>query len=104
MHHVSKFDVLISKGLAGSAEFIAWMKNEKTRLSDSSSHTGPSCSPTEILYSYIHDFISSNPFTDFLDGRDSDVDYKPNSLMDLEFFDFPVTFLIYLLNRIQSFH
>lgn len=90
VHHMTKFDVQISKGLAGSSEFMKWLSDEKKRLSNTSINHDPSCSPTKLLFSYIQDFISNDPFTKFFNGTKSDVVYKTNSLLYQEIFDFPV--------------
>jgi hypothetical protein len=86
--------VLISKGLAGSGEFMKWLNDEKKRLTSASINHGPSCSPTKILFSFIKDFISADPFACFFKGPTSDIIYKSNSLLDTDFFDFPVCFYL----------
>ena len=94
MHHLTKFDVLVSKGLEGSTQFMKWLMDERKRLTDTSNAQGPSCSPSKILFSYIQDFVSKDPFSVFFTNSEIDVNYKPNNLMDIEFFTFPVRFCI----------
>jgi hypothetical protein len=72
---------------------MKWLTDEKKRLTNASVNHEPSCSPTKILFSYIKDFVSSDPFASFFKGNKSDVIYKSNSLLDTEFFDFPVGFI-----------
>lgn len=81
---------------------MKWLTDEKKRLAATSINHDPSCSPTKLLFSYIQDFISNDPFTNFFNGKKSDILYKSNSLLDTDVFDFPVKFQ-FVTSRIVSF-